>query len=153
MTIRFIPISTATAWALRNGTDAYGRAPERAISTGNGTPCRHCLQQVPAGQVSLLLAHRPFAARHPYAETGPIFLCAADCAPGGPDLPAAILTAPTYLLRGYDSGERIVYGTGGAVPTAQIESHAAALLARDDITAVHIRSASNNCYLCKVIGE
>ena len=153
MTIRFVPIPTALAWALRDGRDAYGLPPECAISDGVGTPCRHCLRQVPKGHARLLMAHRPFTALHPYAETGPIFLCAEDCPPGGPGFPAAILTAPTYILRGYDARERIISGTGNVIPTADITAHAAGLLARDHVAAVHLRSASNNCYLCRIERE
>jgi hypothetical protein len=92
-------------------------------------PCRHCLQQVPKGQGYLILAHRPFETRNPYAETGPIFLCADDCAPAapGPDLPP-MLASPHYIVRGYSADERIVYGTGQVVPTGRIAEAAEALL-------------------------
>lgn len=147
----FVAIPTATAWALRNGRDAYDLPPEPAgLSTGKGTPCRHCLRQVPEGRPYLVLAHRPFAELNPYAETGPIFLCAENCPPAGPGFPAAILTAPHHIVRGYDRAERIVYGTGAVIPTGEIEARCEELFGRDDIAFVHIRSASNNCFLCRV---
>lgn len=66
MSLRFTPIPTATAQALRHGTDAYGRPPERvAASSGSATPCRHCLRQVPQGAPDLVRARRPFAGLNP----------------------------------------------------------------------------------------
>jgi hypothetical protein len=61
MTIRFLPIPIETAntyWS--GGPDAYGMAPERRVSDGDGVPCRHCLRLVGAGEPYLTLAHRPF---------------------------------------------------------------------------------------------
>ncbi|MBU3029875.1 DUF1203 domain-containing protein [Paracoccus marinaquae] len=151
MAIRFIPIKTAIAWALRDGTDAYGLPAERvAASGGDGVPCRHCLRQVPAGAPYVIVAHRPFAGLNPYTETGPIFLCASHCAPGGPGFPAAMLAAPHYILRGYSADERIIYGTGSVIPTAAIAARCEDLFARPEIAFIHIRSASNNCFQCRV---
>ncbi|MBR7560245.1 DUF1203 domain-containing protein, partial [Mycobacterium tuberculosis] len=59
--------------------DANGQTPETHVSDGDGTPCRHCLQNVKAGDKYLILSHRPFPAPQPYAETGPIFLHAEAC--------------------------------------------------------------------------
>ena len=151
MTIRFLPIKTETANALRHGTDGYGLLPEQvAASEGAGTPCRHCLAQVPEGRPYLIAAHRPFDGLNPYTETGPIFLCSDYCDAGGPDFPAAMLTSPAYLLRGYGADERIVYGSGAVIPTAEIPARCAELLTRPEIAFVHIRSASNNCFHCRV---
>ncbi|MEC8197925.1 MAG: DUF1203 domain-containing protein, partial [Pseudomonadota bacterium] len=46
--------------------------------------------------------------------------------------------------------ERIVYGTGQVTPTSDIAPYAETLLARADIAFVDVRSASNNCFLCRV---
>ena len=128
--IRFSPIPTDTARALQTGgLDAYGMLPERKLSDGGGNPCRHCLGMIPEGAEMLVLAHRPFPALQPYAETGPIFLCAAPCAAGGGgDLPE-MLASPDYIPRGYGADDRIVYGTGAVTPTGQIATRAAALVA------------------------
>jgi hypothetical protein len=103
MTIAFTGLPTAEVAAIRaSGRDAYDNPIEHQVSDGVGVPCRHCLQQVPKGQGYLILAHRPFESRNPYAETGPIFLCADDCAPAvpGPDLPPMLASAQ-YIVRGY----------------------------------------------------
>lgn len=152
MSLRFLPMPTETATAYwTGGKDAYGMVPERHISDGYGVPCRHCLRLVGAGEPYLVLAHRPFPALQPYAETGPVFLHAEPCAAHVPseDLPP-MLTSRDYIVRGYSARDRILYGTGAVVPTGDIPDYAAALLARADVAYLHIRSARNNCYQCRV---
>ena len=151
MPIRFLPMPTEAATTYRNGDDAYGMKPERHVSDGDGVPCRHCLRFVDAGEPYLILAHRPFPAVQPYAETGPIFLHAEPCEAHEPseEMPP-ILTSRDYIVRGYCSADRIIYGTGAVVVNADIPDYAAGLLAREDIAYLHIRSARNNCYQCRV---
>jgi hypothetical protein len=152
MQITFEALPTDAVRALQHGgVDAYGRKPEPKISDGDGVPCRHCLRNVAEGEPYLVLAYRPFPELQPYAETGPIFLHAAECerASSGPDLPD-MLASPDYIVRGYGADDRIVYGTGAVVPTAEIAGRAEELLARDDIAYVHVRSARNNCYQCRI---
>ena len=151
MTVRFSPISTAVVRAYQaGGADANGQLPERQVSDGGGNPCRHCLQMIPAGAGMLVLAHRPFPAPQPYAEIGPIFLCADACeAGGGADLPE-ILASPDYIIRGYGADDRIVYGTGAVVPTARITAEAQMRLDDPRVAYVHVRSARNNCYQCRI---
>jgi hypothetical protein len=153
MNIRFVALDTTLVRALQSGgPDAYGMKPERRISDGDGVPCRHCLQQVARGEEYLILAHRPFPKEQPYAETGPIFLHAAECprAPENAALPDLFKPTPDYILRGYGDDDRIVYGTGGVIPTPRIPDRARELLARPDIAYVHMRSARNNCYQCRI---
>ena len=149
--LRFVPISTETVRAYQaDGLDSYGLLPERRVSDGGGNPCRHCLQMIPKGAGMLVLAHRPFPALQPYAEVGPIFLCADPCAAGGGAHLPEILASPDYIVRGYGSDDRIIYGTGGVVPTEAIAARAEALLAEDRVAYVHIRSSRNNCFQCRV---
>jgi hypothetical protein len=61
-----------------------------------------------------------------------------------------MLASPDYIVRGYGADDRIVYGTGAVVPTAEIAGRAEELLARDDTAYVHVRSARNNCYQCRI---
>ena len=111
--MRFSAMPTEIARAYQAGTpDAYGHAPERAMSDGAGNPCRHCLCNIPKDAGMLVLAYRPFDGLHPYAETGPIFLCAKPCKQGGgKDIPPILTTSPDYLVKGYSSDDSIVYGT------------------------------------------
>ena len=151
MTIHFTPIPTDIVRAYQaGGLDANGQAPEHHVSDGDGIPCRHCLQVTPKGASYLVLAHRPFPAPQPYAELGPIFLCADACdAGGGADLPA-VLDSPDFIVRGYSAADRIVYGTGGVIATDQIIRQAETLLADPAVSYVHVRSARNNCYQVRI---
>jgi hypothetical protein len=152
MTIQFKALPTQEVRALQfGGPDAYGHTPERKISDGDGIPCRHCLKNIAAGDVYLVLAYRPFPDLQPYAETGPIFLHAAECerAAETEQLPE-VLESPDYIVRGYDGDNRIVYGSGGVILTSAITARAETLLERDDIAYVHVRSARNNCYQCRI---
>lgn len=152
MTIRFVGLPTRDVEAIRNHRrDAYGEPVEQRIADGDAWPCRHCLRETQAGQGYLILAHRPFRSRNPYAETGPIFLCAEECAarPASSDIPP-ILRSANYLVRGYSKDERIVYGSGKVTPTGKIAAYAQELLNHPDIAFVDVRSASNNCFQCRI---
>lgn len=148
----FDPKTVATLRA--GGPDAYGNPAECAVSDGAGKPCRNCLDQVPDGANMLIAAARPFPTCHPYAETGPIFLCAADCpAFAAPGLPPILKTSPTYLLKAYDAAHRIIYGTGKITPQAELEDYAKTLLAMDGTAFVDVRSATNNCFLTRITAD
>lgn len=153
MALRFAPLPTDLVRALQaGGPDAYGAPPERAVAGGGPTPCRHCLRHISEGRPFLILAYRPFPAPQPYAETGPIFLCAEACEPwGGETAPPILRTSPDYLLRGYGPDDRIVYGTGGVVAREAVEARAEALLDDPRVAYVHVRSARNNCYQLGIV--
>ncbi|MBF9035454.1 DUF1203 domain-containing protein [Rhodobacterales bacterium HKCCE2091] len=153
MTIVFHAIPTETATRIRrSGIDAYGHPVERHLSDGSVYPCRHCLGAVPAGRDYLVLAHRPFRSENPYAETGPIFLCADPCERLVPcDTLPEDLRSESYIVRGYSADERIVYGTGRVVPTPSIPGYARELFARGDIAFADVRSAANNCFQLRIL--
>lgn len=150
--ISYHPLPTKIVQALRSGgKDAYGCTPERVTSEGSGNPCRHCLDFVPDGDEMLILAHRPFDAAQPYAETGPIFLCGHSCAPWtGSDTPPILRDNPDYLLKGYTSDQRILYGSGKIVDKQDVADYATALLENLDIAFVDVRSARNNCFQLRI---
>lgn len=153
MTIDFHPIPTDIVRAYQaSGPDANGQVPERQESDGDGNPCRHCLKMIPKGAGMLILAHRPFPLPQPYAELGPIFLCADPCEAGGGAAMPEVLASPEYIVRGYGKDDRIVYGTGGVVATHLIPARAAVLLGDDSVAYVHVRSARNNCYQVRIDG-
>lgn len=150
----FTAMPANEAEAFRAGApDAYGNPPEQAVSPG-GMPCRHCLSQIGERERMLILAYRPFPSLQPYAETGPIFLHADACAryPQTPTVPP-MLNSPDYIIRGYGADDRIVYGTGAVTATGEIVSRARHLLERTDVAYVHVRSARNNCYQCRIDTE
>lgn len=80
MSLQFAAIPTETVRVCQaGGPDANGQSPEQMISDSDGNPCRHCLRMIPQGAAMLVMAHRPFPTLQPYAELGPIFLCADAC--------------------------------------------------------------------------
>lgn len=152
MMLRYEALDSEWVQAVRaGGPDDYGLAAERVKAEGPGNPCRHCLDFVPDGAEMLILAHRPFAALQPYAETGPIFLCGAGCsAHDGRARPAILKSSPDYLLKGYRADQRIFYGTGRVVPQNEIEAYAETLLRNPDVAFVDVRSARNNCFQLRI---
>jgi uncharacterized protein DUF1203 len=151
--IKFVTMPTEVARAYQAGAlDANGQKPERHISDGDGVPCRHCQRDVAAGEPYLILAYRPFPEAQPYAEVGPIFLHADACEryPVSGEPPEMFLKRKSYLIKGYHQNDRIYYGTGQIVPPADLAAAAARLLERDDVAYVHVRSATNNCYQCRI---
>ncbi len=153
--INFISLDTNEVRDLQNGgLDANGQEPEKVISDGGGNPCRHCLENIDEGKEMLILAHRPFTTVQPYAEQGPIFLHAKECAAykrsTDEEKPAVLTTSSDYLLRGYDENERIVYGTGCITPNEEISSKAEILFGNDKVKFIHVRSTSNNCYQARI---
>lgn len=155
MSFQIIPLPTDVVQALRQGgPDANGQPAEHAVSDGVGTPCRHCLRDVPAGAGMLILAHRPFDTLQPYAECGPIFLCAGECDAwqGAADtVPPILETSDSYLVKGYFATQRIAYGTGATLPVGDIPAAIARILEREDVAFVDIRSARNNCFQARAV--
>ncbi len=152
MRLNFKPYDSQWVAALRDGgTDDYGLAPERTVSDGQGNPCRHCLDMIPKGAEMLICAARPFPGLQPYAETGPIFLCAEKCnAYADRDRPPALRDSPDYLLKGYSEDFRIIYGTGQIVAAERIEKACETLFDNANVAFVDVRSARNNCFQCRI---
>ncbi|MGB3406517.1 MAG: DUF1203 domain-containing protein [Jannaschia sp.] len=153
--MHFLPYDPAFVATVRaGGPDANGQPAERAVSTGPGTPCRSCLENIEDGVPMLILAARPFPDPQPYAETGPIFLHAAVCKPWtGSGVPPILAAAPEYLIKGYSSDNRILYGTGEVVRAEVLPSAIADRLARQDVAFVDVRSARNNCFQARAVRD
>jgi hypothetical protein len=153
MNLKFAALPTETVRALQNGgLDANGQRPETDISDGPGNPCRHCLRDIPAGRKKLILAYRPFPDAQPFAELGPIFLCAEPCErhADSVELPAMFSSREKMLIRAYDRDDRIVYGSGQIVEPKNVSTVAGQLLGSEDAAYLHMRSASYNCYQCRI---
>ncbi len=152
MTIQFHPLPTDEVRALQSGgPDFWGNRAERATSDGSGIPCRHCMAHVPAGEDYLIAAYRPFPTAQPYAEVGPIFLCARPCEAPAPSAQIPqFLSSPAYLLKGYTADYRIRYGTGAIIATADIPRAAEAILTDPEVAFVDVRSARNNCFHTRI---
>ena len=84
MHIAFHGLPTDIVATLRHKMrDAYDLPVERRQAGDDGC-CRHCLAPTPPEEDMLILAHRPFEGVNAYTETGPLFLCAEDCAAAEP---------------------------------------------------------------------
>ena len=151
--IRYVALPTDAVRNLQNGgMDANGMSPEMRLSDGQGNPCRHCLNEIAKDEEMLILAYRPFPALQPYAELGPIFLHAAPCSrhPEAVALPAMFRGYARMLVRGYGRDDRIRYGTGRVVDIGELDATCATLLGDPEVAYLHLRSAANNCYQCRV---
>lgn len=152
MSYVFTGIPTEDAKAIRTGAaDAYANAPKHGISNGIGMPCRHCLKIIPKDEAYLVFAYRPFETLQPYAETGPVFICAKDCtATRKSDIPEVLRVSPEYLIKGYTADERIKYGTGAIVPVAKTTDRLKELISDSELSFVDVRSSKNNYWLTRV---
>lgn len=151
--IKFTAMPTDVVQALRaGGPDTNGQPAERAVSNGNGNPCRHCLTFIPEGKDMLILNHRPFDSVQPYAESGPLFVCADACERWDGDGAPPIFSAQgeARLLKGYSPDDRIVYGLGRIVDAPEISEHARTVLNDPRVAYVHVRSSTNNCFTCRI---
>ena len=152
MSVRFHPMDQGFVDRVRaGGPDANGQPAELSQSNGTGNQCRSCLTDIPNGAQMLVLAARPFPRPQPYAEVGPVFLCAEACkAFEGEGIPPILSTSPDFLLKGYGSDDRIVYGTGRIVASEDVESYASEVLNDARVAYVDVRSARNNCYQTRI---
>lgn len=153
--LSFTAMPTTDAETIWNGgNDAYGHFPETMVSDGPGHPCRHCLRNIDAGDALYVFAYRPFPEPQPYAETGPVFLHQKRCERYAAEevMPPVLTTSPNFILRGYGTNNRIVYGTGAVTEVADIPAYATELLRKPEVAYVHVRSARNNCYQCRIDG-
>ena len=132
------------------GADANGQPALTRIAEGVSNPCRHCLELIPEGEEKLVLAYRPFASVHPYAEVGPIFLHETSCARyHGGSLPAWFDFMDPAIIRGSGNDDWIRYDTGNVVPGKELTAECRRILADPTIAYVHIRSKFN-CFQCRV---
>jgi Protein of unknown function (DUF1203) len=143
----FEPIPLATLDEIRAaGTDEAGnRLTARADPTGS-SPLRCCLRESTPGEQVLLIAYTPPGTRGAYAERGPVFIHAQPCAGYlTPDRYPPALIHRQQVVRAYDAQGRIADGVlasdGGHAMTVIRE-----LLARPDVTIVHLRNVGYGCY-------
>ncbi|MBS9716649.1 DUF1203 domain-containing protein [Pseudohalocynthiibacter aestuariivivens] len=152
MPLTYQPYDSDWVAAIRSGApDANGQPAERSISDGGGNPCRHCLDEIPKGAPMLICAARPFPELQPYAEAGPIFLCADACvAYSGTSQPPVLKNRSECLLKAYGSNNRIIYGSGRITPTSEVESYCETLFSDEKVAYVDVRSATNNCFTFRI---
>ena len=153
MNIIFMALSTDVVREYQNGKlDANEQKPESVISDGSGNPCRHCFTEIPEGKRMLILAYRPENKINPYAEIGPIFLCGEKCQrhQETPNLPKMFSNWERALIRGYSEKGRIIYGTGSVINMSDVSKIATDIFKNEDVRYINLRSASYNCYQCRI---
>ena len=150
MGLRVQGIATEEVERLRNGgPDANGQPALVRPATGLD-PCRHCLGIVEQEDEKLVLAYRPFSARHPYSEIGPIFLHRGECERyDAGELPGWFDFLEPAIVRGYGEDDWIRYETGNVVAGRELGKSSASILGDETIRYVHIRS-KYNCFQCRV---
>jgi hypothetical protein len=143
----FEPIPPATLEKIRAaGADDAGNRLTVQADTGGGSPLRCCLRESAPGERVLLIAYTPPGTRGAYAERGPVFVHAEPC--GGYLTPQEYppgLNHRQQVVRAYDRDGRIADGV-----LVQDGEHAMTvireLLARPDVTLVHLRNVGYGCY-------
>ena len=146
-TLIFEPIPPAELQEIRAaGTDEAGNRLAVQADTTGGSPLRCCLRESAPGERLLLIAYTPPGTSGAYAERGPVFIHADPC--GGyltPDQYPPGLSHRQQVARAYDQDGRIVDGV-----LASDGEHAMTvirrLLARPDVTLVHLRNVGYGCY-------
>jgi hypothetical protein len=105
---------------------------------------------VEEGDEKLVLAYRPFSARHPYSEIGPIFLHRGACERyDSRELPRWFDFLEPAIVRGYGEDDWIRYDTGDVVAGRELAKASRSILEDETIQYVHIRS-KYNCFQCRV---
>jgi hypothetical protein len=128
------------------GVDEAGNRLIVQVDTEGGSPLRCCLRESDPGERMLLIAYTPPGTRGAYAERGPVFIHAEPC--------AGYLT-PSWYPPGLSHRLQVVraYGPdGGIADGVMVDDGMRAmtvireLLARPDVSLVHLRNVGYGCY-------
>jgi len=143
----FEPIPPAKLQEIRAaGADEAGNRLAVQADTEGGSPLRCCLRESAPGERVLLIAYTPPGTRGAYAERGPVFIHAEPCSGYlTPHRYPPALSHRQQVVRAYDQGGRIAGGVlvhdGGHAMTV-----IRGLLARPDVTLVHLHNVGYGCY-------
>jgi hypothetical protein len=143
----FEAISPAKLQEIRAaGADEAGNRLAVQADTAGGSPLRCCLRESAPGERVLLIAYTPPGTHGAYAERGPVSIHAEPCSgyltPGR--YPPALSHRP-QVVRAYDQDGRIADGvlvSDGEHAITVIRG----MLARPDVTLVHLRNVGYGCY-------
>jgi len=146
-TLIFEPIPPARLQEIRAaGADEAGSRLTVQADTTGGSPLRCCLRESAPGERVLLIAYTPPGTRGAYAERGPVFIHAEPCSSYlTPHRYPPALSHRQQVVRAYDRDGRIADGVlvnDGEHAMTVIRG----LLARPDVTLVHLRNVGYGCY-------
>lgn len=144
------PAAVAPVRATRR--DGWGNddlTPTR-VTEAHSTPCRVCLRDAEPGDEVLLFSYSPFAGPTPYRTVGPVFAHATECPPYAHDgaipeqLARRLLSVRAMTA---DARIRVSDVCEGRELAAMIDR----LFADPAVAELHVHTARNGCYLCKVV--
>ncbi len=146
---RIVPLPTEVAEAARRQTAAG--APDHAVVTADSPtsyPCRHCLQWAQPGEEVVLFPYASIPAGYPYAESGPIFVHARNCARyvATGEYPANFRSHRVF--RAYNAGNDMIDAV--ALENDQPETVIVKLLANPEAAFLQARSLSRGCYTFRI---
>jgi hypothetical protein len=150
-TLTFEPIPAAELARIRAaGADEAGNPLAPVTDAEGGAPLRCCLRESRPGEQMALVAYTPPGPAGPYAERGPVFIHARECAgyPAPGQYPPG-LAHRQQVVRAYDDAGRIAAGVlaeDGARALEVIRD----LLGQPGIALVQLRNAGFGCYNCTV---
>ncbi len=137
----------------RCGVDDFGNPVVATVvdaGDAGGTPLRCCLREAHVGERVALIAYQPATIGGPYAEVGPVFIHAEDCAGyAAPDRYPDDFRWRRQLLRAY-GGNGAIVDAAIAEDGAAAEEWCAAFLARPEVAYIHSRNVLHGCYMFTV---
>lgn len=148
---RCLPIASPLVARLRNAThDDAGFAIERRLSDGR-FPCRHCLEETPAGELGLLLHFDPKRPGGVYGHGTAIFLCATDCvAFDAVDAVPEIVASRDVVLRAYAADGRMLYAANRPVTDGRHAEAIREVFADPEVALINVHALRAGCFLCHV---
>ena len=146
---RFVPLDAEYAARIRTTRrDAFGQ-PVQERQDPQPHQCRVCLTLTKPDEPYLLLSHRPHPAGALYAETGPVFIHARDCAPyAAQDRYPAEFPQRQVVLTAF-SAEHAIVDSQHALERAP-EEVLEGLFADPRVAYVHARNLTYGCYMFRV---
>jgi hypothetical protein len=145
------PLDPARLDAVRAaGVDEFSNPFSPFHASGEGEPLRCCLRFARAGEQIALISWAPFTEISPWREVGPVYVHAEPCSgraesgvPGG-------LSRGPLLLRTYRADGSMNYDHNTLIGADDVEPMLEDLLARPDVTTVHVRTVLPQCFLYAV---
>jgi hypothetical protein len=134
-----------------SGRDDAGNPLRFSVTEGPGSPLRCCLREATSGERIALITYRPFTQDGPYAEVGPVFIHADECA--GYESPHSYpegFRNRRQVFRPYDAAGNMVYDALALVDGDSAEETVERLFARPDVEFIHSRNPLPGCYMFRI---
>jgi len=149
---RIEPIPAAALRRIRAaGRDDIGNPLRLSVADRPGAPLRCCLREAQPGERLALIAWQPFENGGPYAEVGPVFVHAEECA-GYTEVHAYPdgYRHRKQVFRPYDASGDMVYEAIEVVEGAGAEAAIARIFARTEVAVIHSRNLLAGCWMFSI---